>query len=50
MSPDSWQPLQWGPHTAGHILQTFMFGAGPAGTNTEDIRDQVHALNKLVQR
>ena len=27
-----------------------VFGAGPVGTDVEDIRDQVHALNELVQK
>ena len=29
---------------------SFVFGAGPAGTDAEDIRDHVHALDELVQR
>ena len=29
---------------------SFVPGAGPAGTNSESIRDQVYALNELVQR
>ena len=28
----------------------FIFGAGPTGTNVEDIHDRVHALNELVQK
>ena len=55
MGLDGWWLLQgadlWDRELLEHVISpSFMPGAGPAGTDPESIRDQVHALNESVQR
>ena len=55
MGPDDWQLLQGRIHGIGTSYNKlyspgFVFGARSAEIDLESIRDQVNALNELVQR